>query len=211
MGLHQDKDERALSAPVVSVSLGDEALFRIGGQTRRGADPKRVSVFRRCGDVRRTGAAGLSRHRPHPGRQFFAGSRRRPHQSHPETRHASGIKKRPAEQPPARSASGGATIKKRPAGATAGEATASAKRSSSGSVAMTRCDHKKTPGWGNSRALNAPLRARMPGGDNRHPRKIGSGVRAGGQSLPDQNYLPRTTYAAKPHFSSFFVPGLLYK
>ncbi len=36
MGLHQDKDEKALSAPVVSVSLGDEALFRIGGETRRG-------------------------------------------------------------------------------------------------------------------------------------------------------------------------------
>ena len=36
MGLHQDKDERATGAPVVSVSLGDEALFRIGGPTRRG-------------------------------------------------------------------------------------------------------------------------------------------------------------------------------
>ncbi|MGZ5920625.1 MAG: alpha-ketoglutarate-dependent dioxygenase AlkB family protein [Rhizomicrobium sp.] len=36
MGLHQDKDEKALGAPVVSVSLGDEALFRIGGETRRG-------------------------------------------------------------------------------------------------------------------------------------------------------------------------------
>ena len=36
MGLHQDKDERALSAPVVSVSLGDDARFRIGGETRRG-------------------------------------------------------------------------------------------------------------------------------------------------------------------------------
>jgi alkylated DNA repair protein (DNA oxidative demethylase) len=36
MGLHQDKDERALTAPVVSVSLGDEALFRIGGSARRG-------------------------------------------------------------------------------------------------------------------------------------------------------------------------------
>ena len=35
MGLHQDKDEKALGAPVVSVSLGDEALFRIGGETRR--------------------------------------------------------------------------------------------------------------------------------------------------------------------------------
>jgi alkylated DNA repair protein (DNA oxidative demethylase) len=36
MGLHQDKDEMARSAPVVSVSLGDDALFRIGGETRRG-------------------------------------------------------------------------------------------------------------------------------------------------------------------------------
>jgi alkylated DNA repair protein (DNA oxidative demethylase) len=36
MGLHQDKDERALTAPVVSVSLGDEALFRIGVSARRG-------------------------------------------------------------------------------------------------------------------------------------------------------------------------------
>jgi alkylated DNA repair protein (DNA oxidative demethylase) len=36
MSLHQDKDERNFSAPVVSVSLGDEALFRIGGETRRG-------------------------------------------------------------------------------------------------------------------------------------------------------------------------------
>jgi DNA oxidative demethylase len=48
MGLHQDKDEKALSAPVVSVSLGDEALFRIGGTTRRGAT---VSVPLSSGDV----------------------------------------------------------------------------------------------------------------------------------------------------------------
>jgi DNA oxidative demethylase len=37
MGLHQDKDEEDFSAPVVSLSLGDTALFRIGG-TKRG-DP----------------------------------------------------------------------------------------------------------------------------------------------------------------------------
>lgn len=37
MGLHQDKDEAALAAPVLSVSLGDDALFRIGGTTRNGA------------------------------------------------------------------------------------------------------------------------------------------------------------------------------
>jgi alkylated DNA repair protein (DNA oxidative demethylase) len=36
MGLHQDRDEQALSVPVVSVSLGDDALFRIGGTTRKG-------------------------------------------------------------------------------------------------------------------------------------------------------------------------------
>jgi alkylated DNA repair protein (DNA oxidative demethylase) len=34
MGLHQDRDEHAFDAPVVSLSLGDTCLFRIGG-TRR--------------------------------------------------------------------------------------------------------------------------------------------------------------------------------
>ncbi len=48
MGLHQDKDEQALSAPVVSVSLGDEAQFRIGGTSRK--DPTR-SVKLSSGDV----------------------------------------------------------------------------------------------------------------------------------------------------------------
>jgi DNA oxidative demethylase len=36
MGLHQDRDEQALLAPVLSVSLGDDAVFRIGGTTRKG-------------------------------------------------------------------------------------------------------------------------------------------------------------------------------
>ena len=36
MGLHQDRDEEALDAPVLSVSLGDTAVFRIGGTRRRG-------------------------------------------------------------------------------------------------------------------------------------------------------------------------------
>jgi alkylated DNA repair protein (DNA oxidative demethylase) len=35
MGLHQDRDEADFAAPVVSVSLGDTCLFRLGGQTRR--------------------------------------------------------------------------------------------------------------------------------------------------------------------------------
>ncbi len=32
MGLHQDRDEQDFDAPVVSVSLGDACLFRVGGQ-----------------------------------------------------------------------------------------------------------------------------------------------------------------------------------
>ncbi|MCR5857279.1 alpha-ketoglutarate-dependent dioxygenase AlkB [Mesorhizobium sp. J428] len=48
MGLHQDKDEQDLSAPVVSVSLGDTCLFRIGGTARN--DP--TQSFRlHSGDV----------------------------------------------------------------------------------------------------------------------------------------------------------------
>jgi DNA oxidative demethylase len=36
MGLHQDRDEGRFDAPVVSVSLGDPARFRIGGTARKG-------------------------------------------------------------------------------------------------------------------------------------------------------------------------------
>jgi alkylated DNA repair protein (DNA oxidative demethylase) len=34
MGLHQDRDEEDMTAPVVSLSLGDSCLFRIGGDKR---------------------------------------------------------------------------------------------------------------------------------------------------------------------------------
>ncbi len=34
MSLHQDRDEAEFGAPVVSLSLGDAALFRVGGLTR---------------------------------------------------------------------------------------------------------------------------------------------------------------------------------
>ena len=37
MGLHQDRDEEDFSAPVVSVSLGDGCLFRLGGHERSAA------------------------------------------------------------------------------------------------------------------------------------------------------------------------------
>jgi DNA oxidative demethylase len=36
MGLHQDKDEQNLEAPVLSISLGDDCRFRIGGPVRGG-------------------------------------------------------------------------------------------------------------------------------------------------------------------------------
>lgn len=35
MGLHQDKDEEDFAAPVLSISLGDSCLFRIGGNLRK--------------------------------------------------------------------------------------------------------------------------------------------------------------------------------
>ena len=35
MGLHQDRDEQDFAAPVVSLSLGDTGLFRVGGSNRR--------------------------------------------------------------------------------------------------------------------------------------------------------------------------------
>jgi DNA oxidative demethylase len=48
MGLHQDRDEGDFSFPVVSISLGDEALFRIGAEDRtRGTK----SLWLRSGDV----------------------------------------------------------------------------------------------------------------------------------------------------------------
>lgn len=47
MGLHQDRDETA-EAPVVSLSLGDDALFRFGGTMRKGATQ---SVKLSSGDV----------------------------------------------------------------------------------------------------------------------------------------------------------------
>ncbi len=48
MGLHQDRDEQNLQAPVVSVSLGDACLFRFGG-TRR--NDKTQSIKLSSGDV----------------------------------------------------------------------------------------------------------------------------------------------------------------
>ena len=48
MGPHQDRDEADFTYPVLSVSLGDTAIFRIGGPSRR--DPSR-SLRLASGDV----------------------------------------------------------------------------------------------------------------------------------------------------------------
>ena len=59
MGLHQDLDEQDHSAPVLSISLGDTAVFRIGAA---GGGPTR-SVRLASGDIcALTGPARLARH-----------------------------------------------------------------------------------------------------------------------------------------------------
>ena len=48
MGMHVDNDENELCAPVVSVSLGDPAMFRIGGP-KRGGPTQGIKLY--SGDV----------------------------------------------------------------------------------------------------------------------------------------------------------------
>ncbi|MCQ0091168.1 alpha-ketoglutarate-dependent dioxygenase AlkB [Roseovarius sp. M141] len=60
MGLHQDRDEADFSWPVLSVSLGDEGLLRVGNTARGGST---VSHWLRSGDVVvMGGAARLTYH-----------------------------------------------------------------------------------------------------------------------------------------------------
>lgn len=54
MGPHQDRDERDLAAPVVSISLGASCLFRFGGVMRGGATR---SLRLHSGDVVTIGGA----------------------------------------------------------------------------------------------------------------------------------------------------------
>lgn len=60
MGLHQDRDEEDRDAPVLSVSLGDSCLFRVGGTTRGG---QTRSLRLESGDLLVLG--GASRHAFH--------------------------------------------------------------------------------------------------------------------------------------------------
>lgn len=68
MGLHRDEDEEDFSAPVVSVSLGDTAVFRVGG-TERGGPTQSFRLS--SGDVLVMGGASRLRYhgidRVHPG------------------------------------------------------------------------------------------------------------------------------------------------
>jgi alkylated DNA repair protein (DNA oxidative demethylase) len=60
MGLHQDRDEPAMAAPVLSISLGDDAVFRIGDSAPKA--PTRGLVLK-SGDVLLFGGpARLCRH-----------------------------------------------------------------------------------------------------------------------------------------------------
>lgn len=60
MGMHQDRDEECFEWPVVSISLGDEALFRVGGTSRGGPTQ---SIWLKSGDVAvLTGASRLAYH-----------------------------------------------------------------------------------------------------------------------------------------------------
>ena len=54
MGLHRDEDEEDFAAPVLSVSLGDTAVFRIGGPERGG---KTETLKLASGDVLVMGGA----------------------------------------------------------------------------------------------------------------------------------------------------------
>ncbi|MEN6541387.1 alpha-ketoglutarate-dependent dioxygenase AlkB [Parvibaculum sp.] len=69
MGLHQDRDEAALDAPVLSVSLGDTCVFRVGGYERR---DKSKSFRLSSGDVLILG--GPSRMRFHGVDRIIPGS-----------------------------------------------------------------------------------------------------------------------------------------
>ena len=69
MGLHQDKDERDFSQPIVTVCLGDDAEFMIGGLKR---NEKTDVIIVRSGDVLIMG--GQSRLRFHGVRKIYPGT-----------------------------------------------------------------------------------------------------------------------------------------
>ena len=84
MGLHQDRDEKDVSAAVIGISLGDDALFRIGGALSdgkwgRGGQTRSVTLA--SGDVVAFGGTarlayhGIDRIRPGTSRLVPGGGR----------------------------------------------------------------------------------------------------------------------------------------
>jgi alkylated DNA repair protein (DNA oxidative demethylase) len=71
LGLHRDEDEQAREAPILSISLGDTALFRLGGPGRK--SPSR-SIRLASGDV--LVLSGASRNWFHGVDRVVAGSSR---------------------------------------------------------------------------------------------------------------------------------------
>ncbi len=69
MGLHQDKDERDFSQPIVTVCLGDDADFLVGGFAR---GDKALPLVVRSGDAVVMG--GASRMRFHGIRKIYPGT-----------------------------------------------------------------------------------------------------------------------------------------
>ena len=87
MGLHRDADEAAKDAPVLSISLGDTALFRVGGAQR--SDPTR-SFRLASGDI--VILAGEARHFFHGIDRIMPGTSRLP-DLFPEALRAIGIRR----------------------------------------------------------------------------------------------------------------------
>ena len=66
MGLHQDRDEADFGYPVLSISLGDTAVFRLGGTQSQRPDPLAAAGLRRYLRAFGSGPAGLSWRGPGP-------------------------------------------------------------------------------------------------------------------------------------------------
>ena len=80
MGLHRDADEADFAWPVLSISLGDPAVFRIGGLGALRPDDLGPARIGRRRQLRRRGPPRLPRRRPHPRRRLPPAARRRPAQ-----------------------------------------------------------------------------------------------------------------------------------
>ena len=193
MGLHQDKDEAALDAPVVSVSLGDDAVFRIGGDERGGPTKSLKLALRRCGDVRRPGAAGLSRHRPHPARHFDPVAGRRPHQPDPAARDVQTDELHRSDRP-------------------AGRTSRGVRRSAGPLDAVTRFARRASPKKRRP-AIRPGAQMRryarwMPGGDTGIRRKRGP-LASGGQCVQPSVSRKQSLCIKDTHFNYFLLKRIL--